>query len=84
MGQVSNQIYSVTATETKFISNEPGLMVSHPIAKLTKSYALPIMVVNNTYQTIRLSKGCVIAKVEFINQKQVNSLDSVKRQTDMV
>ena len=59
-------------------------MVSNSIAKLTKSRALPIMVVNNTNRTIHLSRGCVIAKVEPIDQKQVNSLDSVKRQTDMI
>ena len=81
-GFPSSQIYSVTATETKFISNEPGLMVSNSVAKLAKNRVLPVMVVNNTNRTIRLSKGSVIAKVELITQTQVNSLDSVKRQID--
>ena len=77
-GFPSSQIYSVTATETKFISNEPGLMVSNSVAKLAKNRVLPVMVVNNTNRTIRLSKGSVIAKVELITQTQINSLDSVK------
>ena len=81
-GFPSSQIYSVTATETIFISNEPGLMVSNSVAKLAKNRVLPVMVVNNTNRTIRPSKGSVIAKVELITQTQVNSLDSVKRQID--
>ncbi|MET0107142.1 MAG: retropepsin-like aspartic protease [Sedimenticola sp.] len=79
----SSQIYSVTAAETKFISNEPGLMVSNSVAKLTKDRVLPIMVVNNTNRTLRLSRGCVIAKVELINQKHVHNLDSIEKHVDL-
>ena len=56
------QIYSVTATDTKFISNEPGLMVSNSIAKLTKSRVLPIMVVYNTNRSNSSVKGMCHSK----------------------
>ncbi|MES9994030.1 MAG: retropepsin-like aspartic protease [Candidatus Thiodiazotropha sp.] len=67
------QIYSVTATETNFISNEPGLMVSNSVGRLNKNRTLPIMVVNNTNRTMKLSKGCVIAKLESVDPSEVNS-----------
>ena len=53
-------------------------MVSNSVAKLNNGRTIPIMVVNNTNRTVKLSRGCVIAKMEAINQKQVNSLDSIK------
>ena len=74
-------LYTVTATETNFVGGEPGLMVSNSVAKLTKLRALPIMIVNHTNKTIRVKRGCVIAKIEAIECKQVNSLDSIKAQS---
>ena len=71
-------LYTITAVETNFIGSEPGLMVSNSVAKLNNGRTIPIMVVNNTNRTVKLSRGCVIAKMEAINQKQVNSLDSIK------
>ncbi|MCG7882618.1 MAG: reverse transcriptase, partial [Candidatus Thiodiazotropha endolucinida] len=61
------------------MNNEPGLMVSNSIAKMNKSRFLPVMVVNNTNRTVRLSRGCVLAKIEKVNQTKINSLDSVKK-----
>ncbi|MCG8045974.1 MAG: retropepsin-like aspartic protease [Candidatus Thiodiazotropha endolucinida] len=72
-------VYAVSAVETKFMNNEPGLMVSNSIAKMNKSRFLPVMVVNNTNRTVRLSRGCVLAKIEKVNQTKINSLDSVKK-----
>lgn len=81
-----HQIYSVTAVETNVLSKEPGLMVSNSVAKLNGNRIIPIMIVNNTNRTVRLSKGCMIAKVDKTNQVHINSLDSVNRrssQTDV-
>ena len=76
-----HQIYSVTAVETNVLSKEPGLMVSNSVAKLNGNRSLPIMIVNNTNRTVRLSKDCIIAKVDKTNQGHINSLDSVNRHT---
>ena len=76
-----HQIYSVTAVETNFLSKEPGLMVSNSVAKLNGNRSLPIMIVNNTNRTVRLSKGCIIAKVDKTKRGHINSLDSVNRHT---
>ena len=48
---------------------------------LKKLRALPIMIVNHTNKTIRVKRGCVIAKIDSIECKQVNSLDSIKAQS---
>ncbi|MCG7876478.1 MAG: DDE-type integrase/transposase/recombinase [Candidatus Thiodiazotropha taylori] len=71
-------VYSVTAIETNFICNEPGLMISNSIAKLNKCRSLPIMVVNQTNKTMKVKRGCVIATIEAIDPKQINGLDNIK------
>lgn len=60
----SLQLYTVSAIDKGFVGSEPGLMVSNSVAKLARGRLLPILVVNSTYQTIRLSKGCIMAKLE--------------------
>ena len=79
-GFPDSKFCSVSAVDTNFIGSEPGLMVSNSLAKLGKGRTIPIMVVNHTNQTIRLSKGCVIAKIEPVENDKVRDISSVVKQ----
>ena len=76
-----SKLYSVSAIDTNFTNSEPGLMVSNSLAKLGKGRTLPIMVVNNTNQTIRLSKGCVIAQIESVDTHSVKEINELTNQS---
>ena len=42
---------------------------------------MPILVVNNTNQTVSLSKGCVIAKVDPIASSRIESVNTLVKNT---
>ena len=77
----SGELYAVSAIEKGFMGNQPGLMVSNSIAKMSKNRRLPILVVNNTNQTVSLSKGCVIAKVDSIASSRIESVNNLVKNT---
>ena len=77
----SGELYAVSAIEKGFMGNQPGLMVSNSIAKMSKNRRLPILEVNNTNQTVSLSKGCVIAKVDSIASKRTESVNNLVKNT---
>ena len=78
-----SKLYSVSAVETNFVGSEPGLSVSNSLAKLGKGRTLPIMLVNQTNKTMRLSKGCVVAKLEPVQQESVRNINSIINQTNL-
>ena len=57
------------------MGNQPGLMVSNKIPKMSKNGRLPILVVNNANKTVSLSKGCVIAKVSLSASSRFESVN---------
>ena len=63
------------------MGNQPGLMVSNSIAKMSKNSRLPILVVNYTIQIVSLSKGCVIAKVDPIASSRIKSVNDLVKNT---
>ena len=63
----SLQLYTVSVIDKGFVGSEPGLTVSNSVAKLARARLVPILVVNSTIQTIWLSKGCIMAKLEKVN-----------------
>ena len=60
-------IYSVTAINTGYTKLEPGLMVANSVAKIAKQKKFPLLLCNNTNQTIKLNKGPVVARVEEVS-----------------
>ena len=74
------QLYQIAPTEIGFLSNKPGVMVSNSIAKLGKNRNIPVMIVNNTNKTYKIRKGCVLAKLEKIEDEPVMSLNEVVKQ----
>ena len=75
----TSHLYSVSAVNVGYISSEPGLMVSNSVARLSKGRAIPIMVVNNTNQTLQLSRCCVVARVETIGKGNIRSINTVMK-----
>ena len=75
----TSHLYSISAVNVGYVSSEPGLMVSNSVTKLSKGRAIPIKVVNNTNQTLQLSRGCVVAKTETIGKGNNQSINTVMR-----
>ena len=48
------------------MSQEPSVMVSNSVARLSKNRNIPVMKVNSTNKIYKIKKGCVIAKLEKI------------------
>ena len=63
------------------MGNQNCLMVSNSIAKMSKNRRFSILVVNNTNQTVSLSKGCVIAKVDPIASSRIESVNNLVKNT---
>ena len=87
LGKVKNtnefprsKLYSISAVDTNCIGTEPGLLVSNSVAKLGRNRTMPIMVVNQTNQSIRLAKGCIIAKLEAVDKDSVQNVNSVLKE----
>lgn len=57
----------ITAIDTGFTSQEPGLMVTNTITTVTKKGRFPFLVCNNTNKTLRLNRGNVIARAEEVS-----------------
>ena len=72
--------YQVSAIEQSFINNEPGLQVSNSVIKLNRSRCFPVHITNNTGRTYRLRKGCVIGKVELVNEENIRNIASVSQE----
>ena len=71
------QLYQIAPTEVGFLSNEPRVMVSNSIAKLSKNRNIPVIIVNNTY---KIRKGCLLAKLKKTDDEPVMSLNVVVKQ----
>ncbi|XP_067655940.1 uncharacterized protein [Haliotis asinina] len=58
-----NNVYEATGTDSGYLGNEPGLLVSNSIVKLNKDRYVPMMIVNTTNRTYRLKRGCILGKL---------------------
>lgn len=74
------ELYQVSPIDAGFLSNEPGVMISNSIAKLSKNRNIPVMIVNSTNKTYKIKKGCVIAKLEKIEDETMISVNEVVKQ----
>ena len=59
------QVYGADKTG---ISKEPGLMLTNSVIKVSKNQRFPLMITNSTNKMIKLNRGCVIAKIEPIEE----------------
>ena len=59
------QVYRADKTG---ISKEPGLMITNSVIKVSKNQRFPLMITNSTNKMIKLNRGCVVAKIEPIEE----------------
>ena len=70
---LKDTLFQVSQIETGYITSEPGLMVSNSVVKMDNSRQVPIMIVNNTDKTFNLKRGCILGKVESIQEVDIVS-----------
>ena len=49
------------------------------MAKLARGHLLPILVVNSNNQSIRLSKGCIMAKLENVTVDEIKIIHQIAK-----
>lgn len=61
----------VNAIDTYFINDEPGLMIGSAVARTKKSRKVPVLLVNNTNKTFKIKRGCVIGRINAIDETSI-------------
>jgi hypothetical protein len=73
------KIFQISQIDTGYISSEPGLMLSNAVIKRDKTRPFPIMIVNDTDQTFTLRRGCIIGKIEAIQEESISSINNINK-----
>ena len=68
----------VYATNKTGISNEPGLMLTNAVVEVGRSQRFPVEIINNTNKMFKLNRGCVIGKIEPIEECNLTSFQPAK------
>ena len=68
-----NKTVEVNALDQGFINNEPGLMIGSAVAKTKMSRNVPVLLVNNTNKTFKLRRGCVIGRINVIDDQSIET-----------
>ena len=68
----------VYATDKTGISNEPGLILTNAVVEVSRNQRFPIEVINNTNKMFKLNRGCVIGKIEPIEECNLTSVHQCK------
>ena len=74
-----HKIFQISQIDTGYISSEPGLTLSNAVIKIDKTRQFPIMIVNNTDKTFTLRRGCIIGKIEAIQEESISSINSINK-----
>ena len=59
----------VCALDEGLIANEPGLKLIGSVITVNKSKRLPVAIINTTNKTYRLRRGCIVGKMETIQDQ---------------
>ena len=73
------KIFQISQIDTGYISSEPSLMLSNAVIKIDKTRQFPIMIVNDTDKTFTLRRGCIIGKIEAIQEESIRSINSINK-----
>ena len=65
------QVYGADKTG---ISKAPGLMSTNSVIKVSKNQRFPLMITNSTNKMIKLNRGCVVAKIEPIEECNLTTM----------
>ena len=66
----------ITAINTGFIAQEPGLMVANAVARVGKRGWFPMIVCNETGKHFTLKRGNVIGRIEAIKSEEMQTVDT--------
>ncbi len=69
------EVYHISAIDTGFIGQEPGLMVTNTVSNVSKHKKVPFLICNNTGKSIRLNRGNVVARAEEVTGECVSMSD---------
>ena len=69
-----NKTVEVSAVDDSFVSKEPGLMLGNALAKTKPSRAIPVLLINNTNKTFRLRRGCIIGRINVVDEGAIASI----------
>ena len=70
------QSYEITQIDKGFLVNQPGLQIINTVSTLAKDRSLPLLIVNNTNNFIKIYRHGLLAKISGI-QNNVASVNSV-------
>ena len=79
---IKQKLFQISQIDTGYVSTEPGLMVGNSVVKMNKLRQLPIMIVNNTDKTFTLKRGCIVGKIEAIQEENIASVNNVQKSED--
>ena len=75
----AGETLEVEQLESGHLSNLCGISVASSVVKLGKARRLPLVIVNNTNQTVTLKRGCPVARL--ITPGEVNEISPSNRNT---
>ncbi|WAR29625.1 hypothetical protein MAR_003193 [Mya arenaria] len=67
--------YEVSPLESGCLCNEPGLLMTNSVSKLSGNRRLPVFLVNTTNKTLSFKKGTTIASINQINVTDILVVD---------
>ena len=73
--EVNNQLLEISQIERGYLTSESGVMVGNTLTSNKNHNKLPIYLCNNTNRTITLRKGCVVGRADFVNSKDIASVN---------
>ena len=74
-----DKLFQISQTDSGYISSEPGLMISNAVVKMNKNREVPILIVNNTDKTFNLNRGCIVGKLEVIEETNIASINEINK-----
>ena len=64
----------LTPVDSSLVSNEPGLILTYSVAKLSENKCIHVLLVNTTNKTLSFNKGTPMASVKQVDSADINSV----------
>jgi hypothetical protein len=77
----TGSLLCLTQAESSFLNREPGLAVMNSVSGIIKNKYVPLTITNATGREFCINAGCVVAKIEVLEDSQITSL-AAEIQTD--
>ena len=67
--------YLISAIDTNFLNNEPGLEVPDCVVSISRGKSFPVLIVNHTARHFHLKKGTVVASLQPLEDNTINEVN---------